>query len=83
MESLLLDGDCDVQDLVGGDEAGHAMPHRCEGQDAGGRAVGRRLTMVTWCSDFFQSPEINMRSISLLTYRRCRIPARTGGRSVG
>lgn len=35
----LLDGDGDVQDLVGGDEAGHAMAHGCEGQDSGGGAV--------------------------------------------
>lgn len=35
----LLDGDGDVQDLVGGDEAGHAVAHRREGQDAGGGAV--------------------------------------------
>lgn len=35
----LLDGDGDVQDLVGSDEAGHAMAHGCEGQDSGGGAV--------------------------------------------
>lgn len=35
----LLDGDGDVQDLVGGDEAGHAMAHGCEGQYSRGGAV--------------------------------------------
>lgn len=66
MESLLLDGDCDVQNLVGGDEATHAMAHRCEGQDAGGRAVGRRLTMVTWRSDFLKPR--NKHTEHLITY---------------
>lgn len=45
-ESSLLDGNGDVQDLVGGDEPGHVMPHCSEGEDAGGRAVGCKLTTV-------------------------------------
>lgn len=37
-EALLLDCDGDVEYLVRGDESGHVVSHRSEGQDAGGRA---------------------------------------------
>lgn len=87
VESSLLDSDCDIQELVGGDEPGHVMPHCGEGQDTGSRAVGHGLTTVTLLNrterEHCFNPEINGHSISLLTYRRCRSPAQTGGRSEG
>lgn len=39
----LLDGDGDIQELVGGDDPGHVVAHRGQGQDAGGGAGGGRL----------------------------------------
>ena len=84
--SSLLDCNCDVEDLVGGDEPGHVMAHCSEGQDTGRRAVGHRLT-VTWLNgtegENYFNPELTDTASSLLTYRTCRSPARTGGRSEG
>lgn len=79
LEGLSLDGHCDVQNLVSGDEPGHVMPHCGEGQDTGSWAVRRQATVLMNC--FFQG--INGHVVRLLTYRRCRSPVQTDGRSEG
>lgn len=45
---LLLNGNCDIQDLVSSDDSSHLMTYCSERQDTGSRSIANRSTTVRW-----------------------------------